>query len=245
MRAQRLIIWVVEKEEDEEANAVANALYNAHVPKCNEVELWKGLKAKCVNRIFSGHKENLKDGIGIYIVFHSNNRVGPHRDKLDAKKFINKRILTNVKKDHWNEITKVVFVVCDFAPSLDTLNMINQKTISEASSLIGNERQFLLQAMFEFHSKGVRPKVVGWDCFVSALPHTMKGRSVYSENQKKRLTDTDKKDKAGRKYIQGGRPSRPQFKIIRDQDRQMHKRIFMISEGGKIQICGFPGWSFD
>ncbi len=139
-------------------------------------------------------------------------------------------------------IGKIVFLTCGLTEPLAGLED-REENIKNAS--LAKERGFLMGVLSALNAKNVRPKIVGWDNYISALPHVPsragKGQSsIYQHPRatKNALTKDQISANAGRKIGQEKR-----YGLIDKTHASKHKRTFWIAENGDIRIEAGNGWS--
>lgn len=245
MRAGKLVIWA-EDIEDTETREGAEGLYEKSLGKCGRVELWAGKAPKLIKaEKGTGKEEELKDGIGVYSIFHSiASNFGPDLGMMSGQDYCDK-VLAQVLPDETAQITRIVFLACYLAPNPDEIKSFAGQDATAAAEENTKQQSFVVGVVLALNAQGIKPNIVGWDDFVSILPaKPSNNRNVYdSENKAALSSDQMKGPLAGKKYVQFPHKKSSRYGLVTPAFRADHKRTFSISKGGKLQITGPGGWS--
>ncbi len=243
MRVNRLYIAGDQYDNNAETKNVCEGLFTKYSARCGRVTLHKGNPPQEVKN--SGDEVNngpYAHEVGFYGVFHNlavaDLEMAAHL--LSGEEYV-QQVIRPALGDDFTRLGRVVFVACMLAPSKRKLKTeVAGKTVANVQDM--NERGFLLSAALALNEAGVRPKIIGWDSFISALPYQPKDNTLYAQPKKKNKKDTGLSQdeiaiKTGSKIGHGSR-----YGLVSESYRAEHKRTLWIKDG-TFHVADSEGWS--
>ena len=227
---------------DDETGAVCGALFTKYSARCQETKVFHHNNVVEVSAS-TGVNAVVKHEVGIYLVFHTFAGMFLEIDAGRVYDFVAKVIPDQQLK----AAEKVALVACDSADlgegdlvrNVAVGNLLPEPT--DDFDDLGRKRSILLQIMLAFDAHGVRPKVAGWDDFISAAPYLPTGNSLYPTpkggGKSTIIKNINEQQYVGKKIGHGKR-----YGFVDDTYRSAHKRVYYI-ENGIIHVDGLAGWS--
>lgn len=235
MRVNRLYILGI--TTDKEVLGVCTGLVQKYRARCEEIALvyppGKAEKGKGTG------VSPFQCEVGAYVVLHA---LGP--GMTDVRDLSPGGLVKHLKEElgeDFCKLGKLVLLGCNLAYSK---NLLLEGVVGESvDSIRGYDggAGFLLRTMVELQDEGVTPKLVGWDSYISALPHVPGKLFTDPEKAEVELSRPVRKQKIGSK-IGRGLSGKGAYGLAKGAYSQEHKRTFWI-EDGKVIIDGNTGWS--
>lgn len=225
-----------------ETRDVCNGLFEMYERKASWVALYNYKPSPSLAKEAAGQSgaSPFDYKVGAYVVFHESGPEGAMITGEDSPPdHLVKSVLKASMGDDFARLGKLVFIACNLAPAKKELQPLANQEITAIEAITG--RAYILSVLLELNREGVTPRLVGWDSYISALPHTG-GSTVYPSpfSSGKKVSKEELAKSAGRKV---GRKKR--LGLVAGQEgryRKEHKRTFWVADG-KLIIEGAEGWS--
>jgi hypothetical protein len=233
-RAEHCYIVAISAAQDRmdtESDKVSNGLFTKYSARCGTTTLYHYGPVKRVSSA-QGPAGTYKTKVGIYILFHtlSGGFLG-----IENAEDILKYLALIIPAELLKATGKVVLVACDGAKAGEAAT-INGVTLDSVPP--GKERSVLLNVVMAFNTRGIDPKIAGWEKYISALPHINAGSSLYETTSGgKKVPEGSFAASVGKKFARDRK-----FGFIDNDYRLSHKRVYYIKDG-KIHVDGLTGWS--
>lgn len=247
MKARRLV--VLRLDNDPESVRVSGGLISKYRSRC-ETLIEISLVDSRPNVTAGTRTADFGGEIGAYVIAHG---AGPEM-QLTSIFSPPDDVIRGLKAalgDDFTSLQRIVMVTCNLMPKKPPQGQVERYQFSDYN-LGDDNTPYVLVLLSKLKAAGVHPIVVGWDCYVTALPHVPPVSSqdatpstVY-RNPKTGTGPLSAQDLAA-EQVQGK-------KLIKDNrlgfasheaSRAKHKRAFRVQEGneGPVMIVSPNGWS--
>jgi hypothetical protein len=243
MKVQRLYIICDSYHNDPEAQNVCEGLFTKYRQRCEWITVQGFRPLMEIKPRQKGHGSGPFDHeVGAYAVFHA---MGAASDT--NKEFTHIALVESLQValgDDFKKLGKLVLIACNLSYGPEMLKEhVHGKTVEEISAY-KNGAGYLLLAMLRLNELGINPQIVGWDSYVSVLPHLPENgkRSIYTNPEEaKTKVQNPATTKVGSK-IGRGLTGNQSYGLARGSYNDDHKLTYWI-ENGKVMIRGNKGWS--
>ena len=247
MKVRRLYIIGHGYDSDGEARDACTGLFVKYKQRCEQISLFGCSPFREVATEKGDFAGPFQHEVGAYVVFHSMGGMSDSNQSLTPEVLV--ELLKKVLEEDFMQLGKLVFVACNLAWNKEILRHALGKSVDELKAWdtgVG----YIMLVMLKLNDAGITPKLVGWDSYVSVLPHVpevCKGekRSIHSDPEpvtgRFKIPESDLNNHIGSK-IGRGLTKKQSYGLAKGSFSQEHKRTFWI-EDGKVVIDGNSGWS--
>lgn len=247
MKARKLV--VLRLGNDAESAKVSNGLVSKYRSRC-ETLIEMSLVDSHPHVIAGTRTSEFGGEIGAYVIAHG---LGPDIQSTSILSPPDEVIrgLKAALGDEFGRLQRIVMVTCNLMPKRPAQAQQERYQLKDYD-LSEDNTPYVLVLLSKLKAAGVHPIVVGWDCFVTALPHVP---TVSTQDATPSTVYTNPKTGTGAVSAQQLASDQMKGKkLIKDNrlgfasheaSRAKHKRAFRVQEGndGPVMIVSPNGWS--